>query len=92
MASPPTIGAALLVDRYSDDADAHFYLTPTSRALATPNFYAPCCLPPRAAPAPFRPTATVCETFTRGSSDTALSRTTQSSVRRKSTFRRSTNA
>ena len=92
MAYPPTIGAALLVDRYSDDADAHFYLTPTSRALATPNFYAPCCLPPRAAPAPFRPTATVCETFTRGSSDTALSRTTQSSVRRKSTFRRSTNA
>ena len=92
MAASPAITAALLVNRYSDDAEAHFYLTPTCRALAASNFYAPYRLPPRATPAPFRPTATVCETFTRGSSDTALSRTTQSSVRRRSTFRRSTNA
>ena len=55
MAASPAITAALLVNRYSDDAEAHFYLTPTCRALAASNFYAPYRLPPRATPAPFRP-------------------------------------
>ena len=46
MAASPAITAALLVNRYSDDAEAHFYLTPTCRALAASNFYAPYRLPP----------------------------------------------
>ena len=92
MAASPAITAALLVNRYSDDAEAHFYLTPTCRALAASNFYAPYRLPPRATPAPFRPQlATLCTTSTRGSGETG-SPHTQSSGRRRSTFRRSTNA
>ena len=92
MAASPAITAALLVNRYSDDAEAHFYLTPTCRALAASNFHAPYRLPPRATPAPFRPQlATLCTTSTRGSGETG-SPHTQSSGRRRSTFRRSTNA
>ena len=76
------IEAALLVNRYSDDVETHFYLTPTRRALASP-----CVLLLRLSAQQL-----LCATHPRVARATRVHLILKARVEEVSTFRRSTNA